>query len=95
MYSSGHIATSYGLLKLPLMPELTAAHKAQFRGPPDQIDFNTIPYRDKQREASRQLKLEEYRKTGVWPSKKKKKMVRMFSNKIINLAAPSAVSPAR
>ncbi|XP_072934117.1 probable ATP-dependent RNA helicase DDX55 homolog [Epargyreus clarus] len=72
----GHIATSYGLLKLPLMPEIKEEHKQQFIGPKEKIDFNSIPYKDKQREASRLQKLEEYKKTGVWPSKKKKKMVK-------------------
>ncbi|CAH2986471.1 unnamed protein product [Chilo suppressalis] len=70
----GHIATSYGLLKLPLMPEIKQVHKEQFVGPKEEIDFNSITYRDKQREVSRLKKLEEYRRTGVWPSKKKKKM---------------------
>lgn len=71
----GHIATSYGLLKLPLMPEIKPEHKQQFVGPKEEIDFNTIQYRDKQKETSRLQKLEEYKKSGVWPSKKKKKMV--------------------
>ena len=71
----GHIATSYGLLKLPLMPEIKEEHKKQFVGPKDKIDFNSIPYKDKQKETSRLQKLEEYKKTGMWPSKKRKKMV--------------------
>ncbi|KAF9815749.1 hypothetical protein SFRURICE_009266 [Spodoptera frugiperda] len=71
----GHIATSYGLLKLPLMPEIKQEHKDQFVGPKEQIDFNSIPYKDKQKEASRLQKLGEFKKTGVWPSKKKKKMI--------------------
>ncbi|XP_068623555.1 probable ATP-dependent RNA helicase DDX55 homolog [Battus philenor] len=71
----GHMATSYGLLKLPLMPEIKDEHKKQFVGPKEQIDYNSIPYKDKQKETSRLQKLEEYKKTGVWPSKKKKKMV--------------------
>ncbi|XP_075983956.1 putative ATP-dependent RNA helicase DDX55 homolog [Anticarsia gemmatalis] len=71
----GHIATSYGLLKLPLMPEIKQEHKDQFIGSKDQIDFNSIPYKDKQKETSRLQKLQEYKKTGVWPSKKKKKMM--------------------
>lgn len=72
----GHIATSYGLLKLPLMPEIKPEHKEQFISPKEQIDFNNIPYKDKQKETSRLQKLEEYKKTGVWPSKKKKKMMK-------------------
>ncbi|KAI8441861.1 hypothetical protein MSG28_005545 [Choristoneura fumiferana] len=70
----GHIATSYGLLKLPLMPEIKQEHKDQFVGPREEIDFNSIPYKDKQKETSRLQKLEEYRKSGVWPTKKRKKM---------------------
>ncbi|XP_063368865.1 probable ATP-dependent RNA helicase DDX55 homolog [Cydia amplana] len=72
----GHIATSYGLLKLPLMPELKQEHKEQFVGPMEEVDLNSIPYQDKQKETSRLQKLQEYRKTGVWPNKKKKKMVK-------------------
>ncbi|KAJ0173338.1 hypothetical protein K1T71_011514 [Dendrolimus kikuchii] len=70
----GHIATSYGLLKLPIMPEIKEEHRQQFFGPKEKIDFNSIQYKDKQKEVSRLQKLEEYRKSGVWPSKKKKKM---------------------
>ncbi|CAK1552388.1 unnamed protein product [Leptosia nina] len=72
----GHIATSYGLLKLPLMPEIKEEHKTQFIGPNEKIDFNSIPYKDKQKEASRLQKLQEYKKTGIWPSKKKKKIAK-------------------
>lgn len=75
----GHIATSYGLLRLPIMPEIKEEHREQFCGPKENIDFNSIPYKDKQKETSRLQKLEEYRKSGVWPSKKKKKMVRFFA----------------
>lgn len=71
----GHIATSYGLLKLPKMPEIKQEHREQFVGPKEEIDFNTIPYKDKQKEQNRLQKLKEYEKTGVWPSKKKKKKV--------------------
>lgn len=61
------------------MPEIKEEHKKQFLGPKEQIDYNAIPYKDKQKEASRLQKLEEYRKTGVWPSKKKKKMVMFWT----------------
>lgn len=57
------------------MPEIKQAHKDQFVGPQEKIEFNSIPYQEKQREASRLLKLKEYKKTGVWPSSKKKKVV--------------------
>lgn len=86
----GHIATSYGLLKLPLMPEVKPEHKLQFQGPKQEIDFNSIPYRDKQKEESRLKKLDEYRKTGVWPSKKKKKKVGLFTDGYRSLSRFSA-----
>lgn len=62
------------------MPEMKQTHKDQFVGPREDIDFNSIPYVEKQREASRLLKLKEYKKTGVWPSSKKKKVVSLFWN---------------
>jgi ATP-dependent RNA helicase DDX55/SPB4 len=79
----GHIATSYGLIKLPLMPEMKEEHKQQFVGPKADIDFNSIPYKDKQKEVSRLQKLEEYKKTGVWPSKNSKKKKKMVSYYLI------------
>ncbi|XP_012273718.1 probable ATP-dependent RNA helicase DDX55 homolog [Orussus abietinus] len=66
----GKVATGFGLLKLPRMPELKRQN-VTFEGP--QIDLNTIPYKNKQREAQRLEKLKEYRNTGVWPGKKKRK----------------------
>ncbi|XP_063832840.1 probable ATP-dependent RNA helicase DDX55 homolog [Ostrinia nubilalis] len=73
----GHIAASYGLLRLPAMPEITQEHKDQFVGPKEKIDFDSIPYLDKQREALRLQRLEEQKRTGVRrPAKQKKKMVK-------------------
>ncbi|KAE8746690.1 hypothetical protein FOCC_FOCC006673 [Frankliniella occidentalis] len=68
----GLLATGFGLLQLPKMPELRKADTSGFV--PDVIDFNTIAFKDKQREAARQGKLTSYRETGVWPSKKNAKM---------------------
>ncbi|XP_028171381.1 probable ATP-dependent RNA helicase DDX55 homolog isoform X5 [Ostrinia furnacalis] len=52
-------------------------HKDQFVGPKEKVDFDSIPYLDKQREALRQQRLEEQKKTGVRrPTKQKKKMVK-------------------
>merc|ERR1711894_341417 len=38
------------------------------------IDYNDIKYKDKQKETSRQKKLEVYRETGNWPGMKPKPM---------------------
>lgn len=68
----GKVATSYGLLKMPKMPELKGDHDSDFVGPVAQdINFMDIAYKDKIREDSRQKKLEVYQETGEWPGKKK------------------------
>lgn len=71
----GKIATGYGLLKMPLMPELKNQSGADFVAPAYEIDFQKIAYKNKEKEASRQKKLEVYNETGKWPdvSKFKKK----------------------
>lgn len=64
----GKIATGYGLLKMPLMPELKSVQAAEdFVGPAVEVDFGGITYRNKEKEASRQKKLEVYQETGQWP----------------------------
>lgn len=63
----GRIATGYALLKMPLMPELKTASSADFVGPSFEVDFSTISYKNKEKEASRQKKLEIYQETGKWP----------------------------
>ncbi|XP_044260230.1 probable ATP-dependent RNA helicase DDX55 homolog [Tribolium madens] len=65
----GQVATSYGLLQLPKMPELKKHSSAGFE--PLEVDLNTIPYKDKQREKVRLQKLEVYQNTGSWPGKPK------------------------
>lgn len=67
----GAIATSYGLLKMPKMPELKKITLTNFT--PEKIDYNGIKYKDKERERIRQEKLAEYQKTGVWPGFEKKR----------------------
>ncbi|XP_067015394.2 ATP-dependent RNA helicase DDX55 [Anabrus simplex] len=64
----GKLATGYGLIRLPKMPELKGNNLADFEE--ENIDFNTIAYKDKQREAARQEKLKVYLSTGVWPGSK-------------------------
>lgn len=64
----GHTATSFGLLKMPKMPELKGIKITDFD--PVKMDYNTIAYKDKQKEKSRQKKLCVYKETGQWPGMK-------------------------
>lgn len=68
----GGVAESYGLLRMPRMPELKHHHVTNFK--PDPIDVNTIKYADKGRETERQGKMAEYASTGKWPGLEKKKL---------------------
>jgi len=61
----GGIATSYGLLKLPKMPEIKRSNISNFEE--DCIDTNSVAYIDKNREKVRQEKLATYKLTGQWP----------------------------
>merc|ERR1719367_1507875 len=63
-----------GLLKLPKMPELKRVKISGFVSD-NSIDFNEIKYKDKQKETSRQKKLEVFRETGNWPGMKQKPAV--------------------
>ncbi|XP_023223506.1 ATP-dependent RNA helicase DDX55-like [Centruroides sculpturatus] len=65
----GKLAQGFGLLKLPRMPELKGKRVGNFQQ--TSIDFNSIPYKDKEKEDERQRSLEQYRATGTWPNKKK------------------------
>ncbi|XP_073999366.1 ATP-dependent RNA helicase DDX55 [Rhodnius prolixus] len=65
-----NLAKSYGLLRLPKMPELKGK-SLEFDSLA--IDINSIQYKDKQKEASRISKLKIFRETGVWPGMKMKK----------------------
>lgn len=66
----GSLATGFGLLRLPKMPELKDKEIIGFSN--HSIDFNDIRYKDKQRELSRQEKLQSFKETGLWPNKKNK-----------------------
>ncbi|XP_051172574.1 probable ATP-dependent RNA helicase DDX55 homolog [Leptopilina boulardi] len=68
----GKVALSFGLLKMPRMPELKGLDLSSFHE--EKFDINTIKYKDKQREASRLEKLKEFKETGIWPGKKIRKM---------------------
>ncbi|KAF2896552.1 hypothetical protein ILUMI_09602 [Ignelater luminosus] len=63
------MASAYGLLQLPKMPELKNQNLSEFT-PVVGLDLNLIPYKDKQKESQRQQKLEIYRNTGIWPGQK-------------------------
>lgn len=65
----GKLAMSFGLLKMPRMPELKGRDTSSFIGP--KIDLNSITYLNKNKEQIRLAKLNEFKKTGVWPGKAK------------------------
>jgi len=66
----GHMATYFGLIKLPKMPELK---KRKVEGFTElKMDWNTIKYKNKVKEESRTEKLAVYQATGKWPGMKSK-----------------------
>merc|ERR1712029_673421 len=67
----GGAASSYGLLKMPKMPELRGIKISNFTEV--KMDLNSVSYKDKLREKERQDKLKIYKETGEWPGLKKKK----------------------
>lgn len=70
----GKIASCYGLLKMPVMPELKQqATDDDFIGPKDPVDFTKIAYKNVQQEEARQRKLTVYESTGHWPAGKNDK----------------------
>ncbi|XP_014213524.1 probable ATP-dependent RNA helicase DDX55 homolog [Copidosoma floridanum] len=68
----GQLFMGFGLLKAPRMPEAKGRDLSSFEGV--DIDVNALAYKNKQRETARLQKLSEYQKTGVWPTREKKKM---------------------
>lgn len=74
----GKIASCYGLLKMPVMPEIKKAQGTEvldFVAPIIEFDINQIRYKNKQQEEARQKKLAIYTETGRWPSAKSNKKV--------------------
>ncbi|XP_014615065.1 PREDICTED: probable ATP-dependent RNA helicase DDX55 homolog [Polistes canadensis] len=67
----GSLAIGFGLLKMPRMPELKGRDVTSFVAP--EIDFNSITYLNKEKERIRLEKLNEFRNTGTWPRKIKRK----------------------
>lgn len=71
----GKIASCYGLLKMPVMPEIKQSNcfEMDFIGPKSKFDINQISYKNKQQEEARQRKLAVYKETGKWPKGKNDK----------------------
>lgn len=76
----GRVASCYGLLKMPLMPELKKSKDGDaardFIAPTMQFDINQIRYKNKQQEEARQRKLSIFVETGRWPKGKNEKKVK-------------------
>lgn len=75
------IASCYGLLKMPLMPELKrknadCARNDDFIAPKMPFDINQIRYKNKQQEEARQRKLQQFLETGKWPKGKNEKQMK-------------------
>ncbi|XP_043290105.1 probable ATP-dependent RNA helicase DDX55 homolog [Venturia canescens] len=68
----GKVGMGFGLLKMPRMPEIKGRDVSSFVE--TDVDLNSIGYKDKQREQNRLAKLSEYRETGIWPGKNKRRV---------------------
>jgi ATP-dependent RNA helicase DDX55/SPB4 len=66
----GRVATSYGLLRLPRMPEMRDEFRRTFVGPNQDIDINQLKYLNKQKQKAYKAKQDIYQETGEWPGKK-------------------------
>lgn len=67
----GGLATSYGLLKMPRMPEIKRSSIINFEE--EKMDLNEVKYVDKTREKLRLEKLATYKETGQWPGLENRK----------------------
>lgn len=66
----GRVASSYGLLRLPRMPEMKEHFKGTFIAPPEDVNINSLEYKNKQKQDAYQKKQEIFKETGEWPGKK-------------------------
>ncbi|KAH8278460.1 hypothetical protein KR018_003590 [Drosophila ironensis] len=66
----GKMATAYGLLQLPRMPELKNYTGDGYIGPTFEVDLTKLTYKNVQKEQVRQKKLQTYEETGSWPGQK-------------------------
>jgi ATP-dependent RNA helicase DDX55/SPB4 len=71
----GKVATSYGLLRLPKMPEMKQQFQSTFLGPTEEVNVNSLEYKNKQKQKAYVKKQEVYKETGEWPGKKNLKKV--------------------
>lgn len=69
----GKIATSYGLLKLPRMPEMKDEFSKSFVGPDTAVETNSLKYKNKQKQEAYKAKQVVFEETGEWPGKKQAK----------------------
>ncbi|XP_076640675.1 putative ATP-dependent RNA helicase DDX55 homolog [Halictus rubicundus] len=67
----GKLAMSFGLLRMPRMPELKGRDTSSFKQ--EDIDVNSVAYLNKQREQNRLEKLKTFQDSGVWPTVCKRK----------------------
>jgi ATP-dependent RNA helicase DDX55/SPB4 len=79
----GKIATAYGLIRLPKMPEMKEEFHKTFIGPNKTIDVNSLKYKNKQKQEAYRSKQEIYKQTGEWPGKK---VVKKNNDQAWNLA---------
>ncbi|ALC47002.1 CG9630 [Drosophila busckii] len=75
----GKMATAYGLLQLPRMPEFKNYQGSGFIAPSFEFDLNKVAYKNVQKEQVRKQKLQTYEETGKWPGKQKLHMKRTES----------------
>lgn len=68
----GKVFMGYGVLKVPRMPETKGRDLSFFQE--DDVDVNSLAYKNKERETMRLKKLQNYQDTGIWPGKTKKRM---------------------
>lgn len=66
----GKVATSYALLRLPKMPEMKQHFQASFVGPSEEVNVNSLEYKNKQKQKAYAKKQEVFKETGEWPGKK-------------------------
>ncbi|BFF91259.1 probable ATP-dependent RNA helicase DDX55 homolog [Drosophila madeirensis] len=66
----GKMATAYGLLQLPRMPELKNYSGDGFVAPSAEVDLTKLTYKNAQKEQVRQQKQQTYEQTGSWPGQK-------------------------
>lgn len=75
----GKMATAYGLLQLPRMPELKNYQGNGYIAPSFEVDLTKLTYKNAQKEQVRKQKLQTFEQTGTWPGRQKQHMKRTES----------------